>query len=28
LKNEIEFSNSISDIKVPKFIEKQVGEYF
>ena len=27
LKNEIEFSNSISDIKVPKFIEKQVGEY-
>ena len=28
LKNEIEFSYSISDIKVPKFIEKQVGEYF
>ena len=28
LKDEIDFSNSISDIKVPKFIEKQVGEYF
>ena len=28
LKDEIDFSNSISDIKVPKFISKQVGEYF
>ena len=28
LKDEIDFSNSISDIQVPKFISKQVGEYF
>ena len=28
LKDEIDFSNSISDIKVPEFITKQVGDYF
>ena len=28
LKDEIEFSNSISDIKVPDFISKPVGDYF
>ena len=26
--DEIEFSNSISDIKVPDFISKPVGDYF
>ena len=28
LKDEIDFSNNISDIKVPDFITKQVGDYF
>jgi len=28
LKDEIDFSNSISDIKVPKFISEKVGDYF
>jgi len=28
LKDEIDFSNSISDIKVPKFLSEQVGDYF
>jgi len=28
LKDEIDFSNSISDIKVPEFLSKQVGDYF
>jgi len=28
LKDEIDFSNGISDIKVPDFISKQVGDYF
>tara|TARA_R110000824_G_scaffold145468_2_gene313783 strand:- start:815 stop:1114 length:300 start_codon:yes stop_codon:yes gene_type:complete len=28
LKDEIDFSNSISDIQVPEFITKQVGDYF
>jgi len=28
LKDEIDFSNSISDIKVPKFISEPVGDYF
>ncbi len=28
LKDEIDYSNSISGIKVPEFISKQVGEYF
>ena len=28
LKDEIDDSNSISDIKVPEFITKQVGDYF
>ena len=28
LKDEIDFSNKISDIKVPEFISKPVGDYF
>ena len=28
LKDEIDFSNGISDIKVPKFLSEQVGDYF
>ena len=28
LKDEIDFSNGISDIKVPEFLSKQVGDYF
>ena len=28
LKDEIDFSNGISEIKVPEFLSKQVGEYF
>ena len=28
LKDEIDFSNSISDIKVHKFLSEQVGDYF
>ena len=28
LKDEIDYSNGISDIKVPEFLSKQVGDYF
>ena len=28
LKDEIDFSNFISEIKVPEFLSKQVGDYF
>ena len=28
LKDEIDFSNSISDIPVPKFLSEKVGNYF